>query len=125
MKKTAFLIIILFAFAVGCSMYSIDSQELTGEYYPSKNTSDDVVYMETVTEPSAVIGYVVVNAERRQSLEDVIIKMKREAAILGADAITEITTDASGTWKKLPAQKLIGNAYVRANFKAKMVVFKE
>ncbi len=50
--------------------------------------------------------------------------MKREAAILGADAITNIQSDATGAWKKLPAQEVVGNGYVRANFTATAIVFK-
>lgn len=47
--------------------------------------------------------------------------MKREAAILGGDAITDIQSDATGTWKRLPIQKTIGNAYVRSNYTAEVV----
>ena len=125
MKKIYSLIAIVFLTA-GCSIYSVDSQSLSEEFYPSKNSANDVVYLETVTQPHEVIATVVVNTERRQQqkMENVIEKMKREAAILGGDAITDIKTNAGGTWKKLPAQKLIGNAYVRANFSASVVVFK-
>ena len=125
MNKIYSLIFIVLLTA-GCSIYSVDSQSLTEEFYPSKSSANDVVYLETVTQPHEVIATVVVNTERRQQqkMEDVIEKMKREAAILGGDAITDIKTNAGGTWKKLPAQKLIGNAYVRANFSASVVVFK-
>ena len=125
MNKIYSLIFIVLLTA-GCSIYSVDSQSLSEEFYPSKSSANDVVYLETVTQPHEVIATVVVNTERRQQqkMEDVIEKMKREAAILGGDAITDIKTNAGGTWKRLPAQKLIGNAYVRANFSASVVVFK-
>ena len=124
MKKLSLLLIISFLTA-GCSIYNVDSKNLTDEFYPPKRSANDVAYLENVTQPHQVIATVVVNTERRQAqrMDDVIAKMKREAAILGADAITDIKTDATGTWKKLPAQKLIGNAYVRANFSAAVVVF--
>ena len=57
-------------------------------------------------------------------MDQIIEKLKREAAVLGADAITDIKTDSTGTWKKLPLQHVLGNAYVRANFTATAVVFK-
>ncbi|MBF0523410.1 MAG: hypothetical protein HQL24_10210 [Candidatus Omnitrophica bacterium] len=108
-----------------CSLYHVDSADLTTNYYPSKKSASDVVYMETVTRPYDTIGYVTVSTERRNTIEDVLGKMKREAAILGADAITDIKSDASGEWKKLPAQKLIGNAYIRVNFTATAIIFKD
>jgi hypothetical protein len=57
------------------------------------------------------------------TVDDAIDKLKREAAIMGGDAITEIETNSTGFWQSLPAQKLIKNAYVRVNFRAKVVVF--
>lgn len=85
---------------------------------------DSVVYTEHIEGNYEIIGYVTVNAERRQEMREVMRHMKREAALLGGNAFTDIHTDASGRWKRLPAQKLIGNAYVRANFKAAVVVLK-
>jgi hypothetical protein len=80
--------------------------------------------MENIEQEYDVIGIVTVNAERRQPISDVLKKMKREAAILGGDAFTDVKTDATGVWKRLPAQKLIGNAYVRANFTGSVIVLK-
>lgn len=127
MTKNIYFISILLLMASGCSVYNIDSQNVSTNYYPSKKLFNDVVYLEKVDKPNEIIGYVTVNTERIQSdkMEDIIMKMKREAAILGADAITEIKTDATGEWKKLPAQKLMGNAYVRANFTATAIIFKK
>ena len=110
-------------FFTSCSMYRIDSQNLSDEYYHPKNSAADVVFLEHVDRPYKTIGIVTVNAERRQSLSDVIEKMKYEAAVMGADAITNIKTDGSGLWKKLPLKQLLGNAYVRANFTADVVIF--
>lgn len=119
-----FYSLILLLSVAGCSLYNVNSEEITTEFYPPKSSPSDVIYLETVTQPHEVIGYITVNTERRQKMDDVLIKMKREAAILGGDAITNVKTDASGQWKKLPAQNVVGNAYVRANFTATVVVFK-
>ena len=124
--KKSFILIVLMLLTSGCTLYSIDSESISEEFYPSKASANDVQYLEYISQPNEVIATVTVNAERRkqQTIDEVVEKMKREAAILGGDAITDIKTDASGTWKKLPAQKLIGNGFVRANFSASVVVFK-
>jgi len=106
-----------------CSIYHINSSYTTDDYYPQAKV-DEVVYLEEIEQSYEIIGTVTVNAERRQSLDDVIEKMKREAGILGGNAITNIQTDATGLWKSLPAQQVIGNAYVRANFTASVVILK-
>jgi len=123
MKKILFIILVTFVTS-SCSVYSIDSQDVGKKYYPPKKTSDQIVYLKVVDQPYETIGQVVVNTERRQQMSDVLEKMKREAAILGADALTNIQTDATGVWKNLPAQEFIKNGYVRANFSATVIVFK-
>jgi len=124
MTKKGLILFFLMLFTCSCSVYHITSEGTTNEYYPSKEIAEDVVYVKNVNQPHEVIAHITVNTERRQKLGDIIAKMKREAAILGADAITDIKSDATGRWKKLPAQDLIGNAYVRANFTVSAVVFK-
>jgi hypothetical protein len=124
MKRNISLLFVVLILASGCSIYHVNSEETATEFYPSKASPNDVVYLESITDPYEVIGYVTVNTERNQRMSDVIAKMKREAAILGADAITNIKGNATGQWKKLPAQEMIGNGYVRANFTATMVVLK-
>ena len=124
MQKKFIIFISIAILASGCSFYTVDSQNASEEFYPSKKSANDVVYLENVDKPHDVIGYVTVTTERNQHMNEVIEKMRHEAAILGADAITDIKTDATGVWKKLPAQKVIGNAYIRANFTATAVVFK-
>ena len=119
-------VIFLFLFVVlisGCRIMSVDSQDLTENYYPAKRSPDDVLYFESVDRPRKVIATVRVNAERNQEINDILQKMKREAAILGGDAITDLRTNAGGLWKKLPGQKFVGNAYVRANYTASVVIF--
>lgn len=122
-KKILFYIFILIITS-GCSIYYVDSQNSSAEFYPAKKKAGEITYMENITQPHEIIGYVTINTERRQTIQDVIEKMKHEAAMMGGDAITGIKTDATGQWKKLPAQKLVGNAYVRENFTASVVVFK-
>ena len=108
----------------GCSLYHVNSEYSSNQYYHSKESGKDVIYLEKIDRPHEILGTVIVNAERRQDIDKIIEKMKYEAAMLGGDAITDIRTDATGSWKKLPAQQLIGNAYIRANFSATVVVFK-
>ncbi|MCA9398438.1 MAG: hypothetical protein KC618_01730, partial [Candidatus Omnitrophica bacterium] len=107
-----------------CSIYHINSEDVSSDFYYPKASINDVVYIENIQEKHEVIGFITVNTERNQRLSEVMQKLKREAAILGADAITDIKSDATGQWKKLPAQEIIGNGYVRANFTASAVVFK-
>ena len=123
MKKIASLITLVLLTS-SCSIYHITSTNTTDDYYPANETGD-VVYLDRIDDTYTIIGIVTVNAERRQRLNDVIEKIKREAAILGGEAITDIQSDATGPWKRLPIQKTIGNAYVRANFTASVVVSSE
>lgn len=107
----------------GCSIYQIDSNPTNTKYFPPKKSPSEIVYLESLNVPHEIIGTVVVTTERRQALENIIPKMQYEAAMLGGDAITDIETDATGTWKKIKAKALLGNAYIRANYSAKVVVF--
>lgn len=122
-KNQFIFLLISGLFLTSCSFYSVNSVETTTDYFPSKKSALDVVYLEKLDKPHTVIGTITVNTERRQGLSDIIERIKVEAAILGGDAITNIQSDATGTWKRLPAQNLIGNAYVRANYSATVVAF--
>jgi len=123
MKKRLFALIIFAALTSSCSIYHVNSAGTTSTFYPSRLISE-VTYQENIDRPHKIIGTITVNAERRQdSTNEIIEKMKREAAILGGDAITNIQSDATGVWKRLPVQQVIGNAYVRANFTASVAVF--
>ncbi len=108
-----------------CSLYRVQSEDISPYFHAPKASADEVVYIEHVDRPHEIIGFVTVNAERNRPLSEVIEMMKAEAAEMGADAITDITSDATGTWKRIPLQKILANAYVRANFTATMVVFKD
>ena len=122
-KRSLILLSCIFILS-SCSMYKIESEDVGEDIYPPKQP-DQVVYVDTITRPYEVIGYVTANVERRQTEDDIIEKLKREAAMLGGDAITDIQSNASGFWKKLPAQKFLRNAYVRAEVRATVIVFKQ
>ena len=124
MIKKILSLAVLVLVTSSCSIYHISSTNTSDDFYP-QNSPENIVFLENIDQPHKVIGIVTVNSERRQSqrLNDIIEKMKREAAILGGDAITEIKTDATGPWKHLPAQQMLANGYVRANFTASVVVF--
>jgi len=123
MIKKIIALIILVCLTSSCSIYHITSTSTTDDYYPAQETTE-VVYLDRIDDAYTIIGTVTVNAERRQRLENVIEKMKHEAAIMGGEAITDIQSNATGPWKRLPIQQTIGNAYVRANFTASVVARK-
>jgi len=123
MIKKIVTLIILVCLTSSCSIYHITSTSTTDDYYPAQETTE-VVYLDRIDDTYTIIGAVTVNAERRQRLENVIEKMKHEAAIMGGEAITDIQSNATGPWKRLPIQQTIGNAYVRANFTASVVARK-
>ena len=124
MKYVVLSIFLAVGFLSGCSVYQIDSKDTTPDFYPPKKSIDDVAYLEKIDKPYEEIGVVTVITERRQTLEDVLPKLKNEAAILGGDAITDIQTDADDIWKKITPQKFFGNAYTRVKYTAKVVVLK-
>ncbi len=122
MIKKFLIILCAVLLTSSCSLYRVNFEEVTDNYYTPK-TPEEVQVVEQLTQPHEIIGYITVNTERNQEMEDILYRMKTEAAKLGGDAITNIQTNASGSWKKIPAQKFIGNAYVRANYSATVVAF--
>lgn len=124
MRTIGALICCVFAIS-GCSLYSIDSEEVTTNFYTSKTADNQVEYVETITRPHEVIGFVTVNAERNQKMPEIMARIRHEAAVIGGDAFTNITTNASGSWKKVPPQRLLKNAYIRANYSATVVIYKD
>ncbi len=122
--KKLFLLPLVIVALTGCTIYQIDSKDTSDAFYAPKTEIDQVQYLEKVDRAYDQIGVVTVTTERRQSLEDAIPKLKQEAAILGGDAITDIQSDATENWKKVRPKKLLGNAYIRATYTAKVIVFK-
>src|SRR6185295_8319451 len=51
MKRNIFAIVLLSCLTSACSIYHVNSVETTDEYYPSKQTASDVVYLESVDKP--------------------------------------------------------------------------
>ncbi len=123
--KKSFLLIALISFCFGCTLYQIESDSITsGKLKEAKKTKDQILYLETVTKPHTVIGKITVNSERNQKFENVIEKLRTEAAMLGADAITNIQTNAgTGTWARIKPKNLLGNGNIRLNYVADAIIF--
>ena len=122
--KKVFWGLALLILTSGCSFYNINSEEVTENYYPPKKSSESVVFLDEVKDPHEVIGFVTVNTERRQKMQDVLEKMKREAAILGGDAITNITRKTSKGNEKIKMAKLkkfFEDGAIRSTFTATVV----
>ena len=124
MKRILFTFLFLAFFSSGCTFYQINSKDTSQDYYAPKTSIDDVAYIKNVDKPYIEIGIVSVTTERRQTVDDVLPKLKQEAGMLGADAITDIESDATDFWKALPQQKVIGNGYIRSTYTAKAIVWK-
>lgn len=124
MKKSIFFPVILAFIFSACSFYNIKSQETTLDYYPPKQSKDDVAYLEKIEKPFMVIGHVTANVERHQNFNSIIDKLRTEAAILGGDAITNITTDTGkGKWAQIKPKPIFENSNVRINYNADVIVF--
>src|SRR6185503_2959156 len=109
--KKVFLLIGLIFLCSSCSFYQIDSENTSYDYYPSRKNKSEVVYVEQTSKPYDVIGRVQVNAERnkKRNMKDIIEKLKLEAAMMGGDAITNISSNSgSGKWAKIKPKKLFG-----------------
>jgi hypothetical protein len=117
-------LICLFVSVMGCSFYKISLEETTLDFYPPKESPDEVVYLERVDKPHEIIGNVTVNTERIQTWDEILEKMKKEAAFLGGNGITNLRTN-SGIWRKLKPQKLLGNANIRTTYIVDVIVFKK
>ncbi len=106
------LVVLFMAVTVlpGCSLYRIDSQDTTLDYYPPKASQQDVVYMERIDKPYEVVGVVAVSVEKVRPLSDVLEQMRVQAALLGGDAITALNSEPEGL--------------IRTRYTAKVAVFK-
>jgi hypothetical protein len=107
----------------GCSVYRIDSEDTTLDFYPPKASALDVAYLEKIDKPYEVVGVVSLDAERSRPIEDILLKMRYEAAILGGDAITGLRSDLSEA-KEKKSQPLLLNARIRVRYSAKVIIFK-
>ena len=109
MVRSVVLMVSFSIFLAGCSLYRVDSQDLSSDFYPPKDSSDQVVYFEKLDKPYDLIGIVKITTERMVPLDDVMARMRYEAAVLGADAITDIVAQQQP---------------FRVEYTAKAVVFK-
>lgn len=87
---SAFLAVFCFA---SCSFYSIESREDSPVITQPKKSFFDVEYEPEIKRKYVVIGDLRVRTERNRNMNDVIRKMKMEAALMGADAVTGIRID--------------------------------
>ncbi len=114
----------LIALLSGCSLYQITSEETTSDDHPAKSFSNEVLYLKEVPQPHLykVIGYVKVNTERNQKEEEIIEKLKHEAALMGGDAITNISTIDGERAAKNKFTQFLENARLRQSYRADVVV---
>jgi hypothetical protein len=124
MKRTIFSLLFSAFIFSGCTVYQINSKDTSQDYYAPKTSVDDVAYVENVDKPFTEIGTVTVTTERVQTLEDILPKLKQEAGMLGADAITDIQNGATDFWKTYARPKILNNAYIRTTYSAKAIVWK-
>ena len=124
MKPILFVFLFLAITSSGCTVYQINSKDTSNDYYVPKTNVDDVVYLDKTDKPYVEIAEVSVTTERRQALNDILPKLKQEAGMLGADAITDVQSGPTDLWKSVKPQKLLGNAYIRTTYKAKAIVWK-
>ncbi|MBF0491081.1 MAG: hypothetical protein HQL15_10830 [Candidatus Omnitrophica bacterium] len=76
MKRTLLTLVIVLIVTCGCTIYRIDSKDTSNDFYAPKKSIDDVQYLEKVDKPYTEIGIVTVTTERRQSMDEVIPKLK-------------------------------------------------
>ncbi|PIW64288.1 MAG: hypothetical protein COW13_00975 [Candidatus Omnitrophica bacterium CG12_big_fil_rev_8_21_14_0_65_50_5] len=93
--KTIFLIVVSGLVLSSCSFYNIKSQQDSSEAVATqqKKSFMDIEYAPEVTRSYQVIGTLRVKTERNRDWDDVIRKMKMEAAVMGGDAVTDIILD--------------------------------
>ena len=116
------LLILSLLFFSGCTLYQINTEETTFDSYPAKLSKDEVAYLENVNVPHKVIGYVKINAEKNQKKDEIIDRLKEQAAELGGDAITNITTDSlTAQWATHWTLRIFTNANIRENYMADVV----
>lgn len=115
MKKFILLLsTILLPTLTGCTYYRVNADEIAfNTVHPNEN-QHDIQYLETVNVPYEVLGTVVVSTERRNSMEEVVEKMKRQISVLGGDAVTNIVQiDEPSAIKR-----------IRTKYKGTVIVFK-
>jgi len=113
MNRKLFLLPLLVLVLSACSLYKINSDETSLDFYEPKSPSSQILFLENAdSQKYEVIGTVVVNTERRTAKDVIIAKAKREAARLGGNAITNLREEP-------PEHKsrFLRNAYIRTNYR--------
>ena len=108
MKKIV-LVVVSGLILSSCSFYNIKSQQDSTEAVvvtQQKKSFTDVEYAPDVLRPYQVIGTLRVKTERNRDWDDVIRKMKMEAAVMGGDAVTDIILDPEMRKDKQANKKL-------------------
>lgn len=108
----------------GCSIYRIDSQDSTLDFYPPKSSFEQVACLEKVERPHEIIGIVTATTDRSRPTQEVINKMRHEAAILGGDAIIDIHSDDFNMGGKSENEGLFKGQSILVHYSAKVIVFK-
>lgn len=123
MKKAFPFFLCFLFFMCGCTTYHVDSVDTAVDFYPPKDSEDSVVYLKNVDRPFEVIGEISVVTEQVSSPEDVFVKMRREAAILGGDAFTDIRKDGK-EWRPDEHVRGISQGRILARYSAKVIVLR-
>src|SRR3989339_1265898 len=98
--RNLLFVLMMLTVLAGCSLYRIDSEDTTLDFYPPKKSLQEVVYMEKIDKPYEVVGMVTVSVENARPFEEVLARMRNEAAILGGDAITGVRSGPEGLIRK-------------------------
>ena len=98
----------------GCTSYRVNAEEIAFKSTIPQENLNRIQYLETVNVPYEVIGTVIVRTERRNNIDEVVDKMKRQIAVLGGDAVTNIVqVDNPGPFTS-----------IRTTYKGTVIVFK-
>ncbi len=115
MKKLSLFILMLALISTSCTFYHVDAQEIVMGKFDKPENQNQIQYLETVHVPYEVIGHVTVNTQRRNNIEEVIEKMKRQVAILGGDALTNV----------IQTDKPSAIVHIRTTYTGTVIVFKD
>jgi len=126
MKHLTTLLLVTILACSSCSIYHIDSdQQVFMPNMDEKRNPEEIEVLETITRPHKSIGTILLNTERNEDRDSIIWRLKKEAFVMGGDAITNLKVNSTGFWEKVPFKKLTANGYIRANFTVDVVVYEE
>ncbi len=124
MKHLTTLLLITVLSCTSCSIYHINSdQQVFLEDRNANRDPQEIEVLENVSRAHKVLGTIVLNTERNEDMYSILWRMKKEAVVMGGDAITNLKVNATGFWEKMPFKKLTANGYIRANFTVDVVAY--